>query len=91
MGIMGTWYYQYAVEYYNDATGMCFSNGIVAGTNYEDALRRLKEFYGEDEIESLYMEALAAEGALVFEDINKKDKSFKEYLIKMDEIKYETY
>lgn len=87
---MNTWYYNFAVEYYNGVDGMSFSNGVVAGKNYDEALEKIKEFYGEEEIESVYMEILT-DGVLVFEDIKKENKSFKEYMIKMDEIKYEVY
>lgn len=88
---MNTWYYNFAVEYYESVNGgMNFANGIVAGSNYGDALAKVNEFFGEENIESLYMETLT-DGAIVFDDSKAEGKSFKEYMIKMDKIEYEVY
>ena len=58
----------YKIRYYSD--GAYFNaEGIVAGLDMVDAIKRLKEYYGEDTIEDIRMTATeSGDGVLDFSE-----------------------
>ena len=60
--------WRFKLRYYED--GSCHNaEGIVAGLDMVDAIKRLKEYYGEDAIEDIHMTAMeSGEGVLDFNE-----------------------
>lgn len=81
-------YYNYALEYWDEGERR-FANGIVVGDSNAAAMDKLKDYYGEDLIEQIWIQCLT-DHCLAFEDeVVDPKSSFKEYLIKMEDIKFE--
>ena len=58
----------FKLRYYEDGS-YHNAEGIVAGLDMVDAIKRLKEYYGEDAIEDIHMTAMeSGEGVLDFNE-----------------------
>lgn len=86
------WYYQYAVEWYCEVDSEEMrDNGILAAENYEAAVGILNKVYGDKNIEQMWLQPLT-DDVLVFHSENSKmGESFKEYLMKVEDIDYEIF
>lgn len=84
----------YRVKYVDEMTNdykTCSNDGIVAATGFGDAVKRLQNYYGKDNIISYTFEELDADDGGVM-DFEWFDDFFKEKLhnLKKDEEKDET-
>ena len=58
----------YKIRYYEDCSTYN-AEGIVAGLDMVDAIKRLKEYYGENAIEDIHMTAMeSGDGVLDFDE-----------------------
>ena len=58
----------FKIRYYEDGSNYN-AEGIVAGLNMTDAVKRLKEYYGENAIEDIHMTAMeSGDGILDFNE-----------------------